>query len=190
MRSRHLISLIYLLTFQLLGSSSTQAVFQNLPDFGVMNNNDGDFMYPSMDPAVTTTFLNGRIDTLDGTPAKTFMLSIGSGSDILHYPTQVANNFGWRTTSLDNTSGWTNRVNFGEHYAQIGYDPFRVVAERVKSKGMFFIPSYRMNDAHFVLDPLDYPLTGEFWINNQDKILGTSPVAGYDYSNLLDFGRQ
>lgn len=179
-----------LIVLMSVGSLRAQIMRPPLPDFGVMNNNDGDFMYPSADPATTTSFLNGRIDTLIGTPAKTFMLSIGSGSDVLHYPTQVASNFGWHTTSVDNTAAWTARVNYGSHYAEIGYDPFRVVAERVKANGMYFIPSYRMNDAHFVVTPLDYPLTGEFWINNQDKTIGSSPVAGYDYSNLLDFGRQ
>ncbi|MDC0935364.1 hypothetical protein OAS39_03680 [Pirellulales bacterium] len=166
------------------------AVAQSLPDFGVMYNNDGDMSYPSMNTATATQILNDQVGTLAGTPVKTFMYSIGSGSDILHYPTTVANNFGWRTTSLDNTPEWTDRVNNGKHYAQVGFDPFRVVGEKAKSMGMYFIPSYRMNDDHFVVDPLDYPLTGEFWINNQDKTIGTSPVAGYDYSNLLAYSHQ
>ncbi|QDS99301.1 dockerin type I domain-containing protein [Adhaeretor mobilis] len=163
---------------------------QGLPDFGVMYNNDGDISYPSPDPAVATQFLESKFGAFANTPVQTVMYSIGSGSDVLHYPTQVANNFGWRITSVDNDPGWVDRVNNGKIYAQIDFDPIRVVGEKVKAMGKYFVPSYRMNDSHFVVDPLDYPLTGEFWINNQDKTIGSSPVAGYDYSNLLDYSHQ
>jgi len=162
---------------------------QPLPDFGVMYNNDGDIVYQQANTAQNTTTLNNMLTQLSGTPIKTVMWSIGSGSDILNYPTQVANTFGWRTTSVDNDQEWYARVNFGRAYAQQNYDPTMVVANRVKTMGKYFIPSYRMNDDHFVNTPLDYPLTGSFWLNNQDKTIGTSPVAGYDYSNLLDFAR-
>lgn len=161
-----------------------------LPNFGLMYNNDGDISYPSPDPSTATQLLQGYFGALANTPVKTVMYSIGSGSDVLHYPTNVANNFGWRTTSLDNDPDWVDRVTNGRIYAQAGFDPVRVVGEQVKSMGMYFIPSYRMNDDHFVVDPLDYPLTGEFWINNQDKTVGSSPVAGYDYSNLLNYAYQ
>jgi hypothetical protein len=164
-----------------------QAVAQPLPNFGVMYNNDGDISYPSPDPAIATQILNDQFGAFADTPVKTVMYGIGSGSDILHYPTQVANNFGWRTTSVDNTPAWSQRVNNGKIYAQVGFDPIRVVGEKVKSMGKYFVPSYRMNDDHFVTNPMDYPLTGEFWINNQDKTIGSSPVAGYDYSNLLNY---
>jgi hypothetical protein len=160
---------------------------QSLPDFGVMYNNDGDISYPSPDPVVATQILNEQFGSFANTPVKTVMYGIGSGSDILHYPTQVANNFGWRTTSVDNSPAWSQRVNNGKIYAQIGFDPIRVVGEKVKSMGKNFVPSYRMNDDHFVTNPLDYPLTGQFWIDNQDKTIGSSPVAGYDYSNLLSY---
>ncbi|MFA5688107.1 MAG: hypothetical protein WC959_03020 [Kiritimatiellales bacterium] len=62
-----------------------------------------------------------------------------------------------------------------------------VAAETVTEMGLYFVPSVRMNDSHFVSDPLNYPLTGKFWMENQDKTIGTSPVAGYDYSALLNF---
>lgn len=165
------------------------ACAQQLPDFGVMYNNDGDIDYQQLNTAQNTTTLNSMLTQLSGTPIKTVMWSIGSGSDILNYPTQVANTFGWRTTPYDNQADWYARVNYGRAYAQQNYDPTRVVGNRVKTMGKYFIPSYRMNDDHFVVDPYNYPLTGSFWLNNTDKTIGASPVAGYDYSNLLDFGR-
>jgi len=168
---------------------SLTARAQSLPDFGVMYNNDGDVVYQQANTAQNTVLLNNLLTQLSPTPIKTVMWSIGSGSDILNYPTQVANTFGWRTTSVDNQPDWYTRVNYGRLYAQQNYDPTRAVANRVKTMGKYFIPSYRMNDDHFVVNPLDYPLTGSFWLNNQDKTIGASPVAGYNYSNLLDFGR-
>jgi hypothetical protein len=45
-----------------------------------------------------------------------------------------------------------------------------------------------MNDAHFVADPYDYPLTGKFWLDHTDLTIKESPLSFKDnYSNLLDF---
>lgn len=158
-----------------------------LPDFGAMYNGDGDVMYGYADPAQNTTYINQLFEPLRNTPIKTIMWSIACGSDIMNYPTQVADNFGWRTTPYDNSPEWSNRVNFGRAWAQQGYDPVMVSANKVKSMGKYFVPSYRMNDDHFVVDPYNYPMTGSFWLSNTDKTIGSSPVAGYDYSNLLSY---
>ncbi len=158
-----------------------------LPDFGVLYNNDGDMSYASPDPNTATQILDSDFDALNGSAIKTVMYSIGSDSDIMHYPTQVANTFGWRTTPYDNDPEWANRVTDGRIYAQDNYDPVRVVGEKVKSMGMYFVPSYRMNGDDFLYDPQNSPLTGQFWLNNQDKTLGSSPVAGFDFSKQLNF---
>jgi len=170
-------------------AAAAPALGQPLPDFGVMYNNDGDVVYQQANTSQNTLTLNNMLTQLSIPSLKTVMWSIGSGSDILNYPTRVANTFGWRTTPYDNQPDWITRVNYGRTYAQQNYDPTRVVGNRVKTMGKFFIPSYRMNDDHFVGDPYNYPLTGSFWLNNTDKTIGASPVAGYDYSNLLDFAR-
>src|SRR5258706_9626378 len=47
-----------------------------------------------------------------------------------------------------------------------------------------------MNDMHFVVDPDNYPLTGEFWLSHRDLRIGRSPVAGWDYSNLFDYAHE
>ena len=46
-----------------------------------------------------------------------------------------------------------------------------------------------MNDDHFIFDPVDYPLTGKFWLDNHEQMkIGESPQpADEHYGNLLDF---
>ncbi len=158
-----------------------------LPDFGALYNGDGDVMYGYLNTTQNTTYIDNLFEPLRNTPIKTVSWSIACGSDIMNYPTQVANNFGWRTTSYDSSPDWANRISFGRAWAQQGYDPVMVTANKVKSMGKYFIPSYRMNDDHFVVDPYNYPLTGSFWLNNTNKTIGTSPMSGYDYSNLLSY---
>ncbi|HEV2295421.1 MAG TPA: hypothetical protein VGR35_16340 [Tepidisphaeraceae bacterium] len=159
-----------------------------LPDFGLMYNNDGDIMFAYENTSTNSHFLRSRLDGLKDTPIQTYMWCIGT--DVLHYPSQVGSTWGWRTTPYDDDPAWTKRINYGRSYVQQNYDPIQVVAEHVKSMGKYFIPSYRMNDDHFVVDPQNYPLTGKFWLDNQDKTIGTSPMQGYDYSNLLNYEHQ
>lgn len=163
---------------------------QPLPDFGLMYNNDGDVMFQFGHPATNTQILNNKLEALRDTPIKTFSWCVGT--DILHYPSQVGSTWGWRTTPYDDTPEWSFRVHYGRQFVQQDYDPIMAVAQKIKSMpgGRFFIPSYRMNDDHFVVDPQNYPMTGQFWLQNQDKTLGASPVAGYDYSNLLNYKYQ
>ncbi|WP_432799635.1 hypothetical protein [Poriferisphaera sp. WC338] len=175
--------IIYLASITQIAWAERPAV----PDFGVMHNSDGEVVYPYADLTQTTQHINNLLETLEDSPVQTFTWAIGSTSELLHYPTKVASNWGWRSTPSDDTPVWHDRVQHGRLYATQGYDPVRVVANKVKSMGRNFVPSYRMNDDHHVSDPYNFPATGEFWFNNQDKVIGSSPVAGYDYSNLLDF---
>jgi len=169
---------------------SADASAQALPDFGVIQNHDSDVLYGFLNPTLNTNYINNLLTHMNNGAIGTQMFSVGLGSDILHYPTQAGSNIGWRTTPLDNDPLWASRVNFGTSWVAQNYDPIRAAGNAVKAMGDYFIPSYRMNDDHFVTDPLNLPITGEFWINNQDKTIGSSPVAGYNYSNLLDFSYQ
>ena len=59
--------------------------------------------------------------------------------------------------------------------------------------GMRFFPSFRMNDDHFVFDPHEYPLTGQFWDKHQNLIIGLdrSPILSQKmYGNLFDFSHK
>lgn len=161
-----------------------------MPNFGVMLNDDGDHSYPDADPVKSLEGVRRMIGSLRDTPVRTLMYSIGAGSDILYYPTHVANTFGWRTTPLDDDPVWSDRVHRGRIAAQAGADPVRAAAEQAHAMGLRFVPSYRMNDAHFVIDPEHYPLTGKFWLEHRQFAIGQSPVAGWNYSALFDFSHE
>ena len=163
-----------------------------LPDFGVMLNDDGDLSFTSMDPKESVRNLKAQIDSLAGTSVRTLMWSVGAGSEILYYPTKVANVWGWRPVPEkyeQDFGSWTRKVQAG---MAAGVDPVRIAGERARSHGIRFVPSYRMNDDHFIFDPQNYPLTGKFWLDNQKTMtIGESPQpADPHYGNLLDFSHQ
>jgi hypothetical protein len=169
--------------------SATARATDRLPDFGVMLNDDGDLAFTSMDPRESVRNLLAQVDSLAGTPVKTLMWSVGAGSEILYYPTAVANVWGWRPIPEkyeQEFGSWARKVQAG---VAAGIDPIRIAGERAKAMGMYFVPSYRMNDDHFIFDPVDYPLTGKFWLDNHETMkIGESPQpADEHYGNLLDF---
>ncbi|MDZ4697755.1 MAG: hypothetical protein SGI86_21645 [Deltaproteobacteria bacterium] len=183
-------------------SCSVAAAQRPVPDFNVMLNDDGDLLFLNWEPQASVRSTRASIDALRGTPVKTLMLSVGAGSDILHYPTKVANIYGWRETR------WTKQFEKPAHEEEMWYprivkertaitagvDVFRVAGEHARAAGLRFFPSYRMNDDHFVFDPFEYPLTGEFWLNNHERLrMGeeNSPIESQKaYGQLLDFSHK
>ena len=147
-----------------------------LPDFGVLLNDDGDFSFTSLDPAESVRNLKAQVDSLAGTSVKTLTWSVGAGSEILYYPTKVANVWGWRPIpeKYEKAFGsWSRKAQAG---LAAGVDPIRVVGERAKALGIYFVPSYRMNDDHFIFDPMEYPLTGKFWLENK-ALMSTMAIS-------------
>lgn len=172
---------------------------RDIPDFGLIFNDDGDFSFVADDPQESVLHLESIVDSLVGTPVRTLVYSVGAGSDVLYYPTEVASVWGWRETKYDlmeqqegdEEGTWglrTRRIVAG---MEAGIDPIRVAGERARENGLYFLPSYRMNDDHFMFEPFDYPLTGEFWIeNHEDLIIGleNSPILSQElYGNLFDY---
>jgi hypothetical protein len=159
------------------------------PDFGLMLNSDGDLSFTEPEPAAAERALRQRVRALRDTPIKTLMYSVGAGSDVLYYPTKVASVWGWRATKYDEKKEWRQRIASIKAGMRAGVDPIRVAGEEAQRLGLFFVPSYRMNDSHFMTDPQEYPLTGEFWIKHGQRLrIGDSPIASRaEYGNLLDF---
>lgn len=165
---------------------------RDLPAFGLMLNDDGDLSFTGRTPQESVANLRAMIDSLAGTPVKTLMYSVAAGSDVLYYPTEVASVFGWRETKYDRDKRWAPRIVKIKAGIAAGVDPIRVAGERARQLGMFFVPSYRMNDSHFVSDPLHYPLTGAFWIKHHAQYrIGLSPITSRaSYRELLDFSHE
>jgi hypothetical protein len=177
----HLVSALLLLALPHLGAGE-------LP---LMQNLDGDLSFVGATPQASKEKLQKLIDDIAAGPAKTLMWSIGAGSDILYYQTKVASTWGWRPTKYDGTPEWGQRIKRCREATEAGLDAPRIVGERARERGLKFVPSYRMNDAHYCSDPLNYPLTGRFWMEHQNAALGVSPVAGWDgYKDLLDYARE
>ncbi len=157
---------------------------------GLMQNFDGDLSFTGTKPEQSQARLQQLIDDVARGPVKTLMYSIGAGSDILYYPTKVASTWGWRHTKYSDDPKWKTRIERCRAATEAGLDAPRIVGQRARERGLKFFPSYRMNDAHFTSDPLNYPLTGRFWMEHQDATIGKSPIAGYDgYRHLLNFAR-
>lgn len=159
-----------------------------LPDFGIMLNDDGDFSYTDRDLAQSEKNLRQMVRSLEGTPVRTFVYNVATGSDIMLYPTKVGSVYGWRQTAGDTKPPWDKRMPIFRAAAEAKVDAVRIAAEEAKTMGMYFIPSFRMNDAHFINDATNNPLTGKFWMDQHASFeLGSSPVTFTDYKYLLDY---
>ncbi len=157
----------------------------------LMQNLDGDLSFTGDTPEESKAKLEQLIDAIADGPATALMWSIGAGSDILYYQTQVASTWGWRRTKYHDDRKWGKRIERCRAATEAGLDAPRIAAERAKERGLAFYPSYRMNDAHYCSDPLHYPLTGCFWMENQDAGIGESPVPAFEgYKYLLNFARE
>ncbi len=157
----------------------------------IMQNLDGDLSFVGDTPAESQGRLEQLVDAIAAGPAKTLMWSIGAGSDILYYQTKVASTWGWRRTKHHDDPKWKKRIERCQRATEAGLDAPRIVGVRARERGLRFLPSYRMNDAHYCSDPLEHPLTGRFWMEHQDATIGATPVSGVEiYQHLLNFARE
>ena len=128
--------------------------------------------------------------TLADTPVKTLVYCLGMGGDLMLYDTKVASQVGWRKAPDEKPDSFmamrmeNARVCIGQ-----GADAVRTAGEEAKRIGLFFIPSLRMNDAHFMVHPEEHSMTGEFWFKHRDQYtLKDSPLSFQRaYGNLLDY---
>ncbi len=154
-----------------------------MPDFGLMFNCDGNAAFRGDTPSESVTLIKEWISELaNKTATKTFMFCTGV-SDVVYYPSRVANSFNWKDDE-------SNRYNKHIEAADKGIDMVRVAGEAAKSNGLLFFPSHRMNDNHFLRNPYTSVLTGEFWLKHRDSItIGTSPVHISNFSGLPDYSK-
>lgn len=160
------------------------------PDFGLILNEDGDLAFVSPDPKFSESLLREAVDAHAAIGVNTYVFCIGSGSDTLNYPTKVGSRLGWRETKYEKEDeNWRVRIESARACLDAGLDAVRIAGEQAKKNGMYFLPSLRMNDSHFMKDPFNYPLTGKFWMDNAKRYrIGESPLEWQkNYGNLLDY---
>ncbi|WP_414660302.1 hypothetical protein [Horticoccus sp. 23ND18S-11] len=160
------------------------------PDFGVVFNDDADLAFVVPDRAQSEALLRANVSALADTPVKTFVYCLGMGGDLLYYNTKVASPVGWRK-SPDETPGslMEKRMENARVCLAQGADAVRTAGEEAKRLGLRFIPSLRMNDAHFMANPDQHAMTSEFWFKHRERyIIKDSPLVFQKaYGNLLDY---
>jgi len=172
---------------------TTVAIARQVPDFGLITNADGDNAFRAETLEESQRLLRAEVDGNADVGVKTFCYSIASGSEIMLYPTKVGSTWGWRKTKDDEKPEWGPRIDRNRRNMEAGGDGPRTVGEQAKKRGMYFLPSQRMNDGHYCFGtpPEEYPLTGRFWLENRDLVIKDSPVkARPEYGQLLDYSQE
>ena len=76
----------------LVGITAVHAQKKNIAttksSFGVMLNEDGDFAFVDPDPRRAEQLLRANVDGHAALGIKTYIFSLGAGSDVLYYPTK------------------------------------------------------------------------------------------------------
>lgn len=138
--------------------------------------------------------LREKIGQIDTDAIGTLVYSVAVGSQVMSYPTTVstASRWNWRTISgIDSVNPWSWRMPWNNLGAANDWDAVQVAGAEAKSMGLYFMPAYRMNDVHFVHNPIPRPcdpeepyetfapegnpLTGQFWMENH----GPAPATDY-----------
>lgn len=173
-------------------SKNNDGEHKDKPSFGVIMNEDGDLAFVSPDPVIAERMLRTNVDGHARLGIDTYVFCVGSGSDVLYYPTKVSSEVGWRKTKYEKENAvWRIRTEAARKCIAAGLDAINIAGTQAKSNNMLFIPSLRMNDSHFIFDPYDYPLTGKFWLENTDLTIKNSPLSWEKkYGNLLNFLHQ
>ncbi|MEY4938355.1 MAG: hypothetical protein RIQ93_90 [Verrucomicrobiota bacterium] len=160
------------------------------PDFGVVFNDDADLAFLAPDRVQSERLLRANLGALADSPVKTLVYCLGMGGDLLYYNTEVASRVGWRK-SPDEVPGslMEKRMENARVCLAQGADAVRTAGETARSLGLRFIPSLRMNDAHFMVNPDQHSMTSEFWFKHRHEFtIKDSPLAFQPaYGNLLDF---
>jgi len=155
---------------------------REVPDFNVMNNDDGDWLCVSSDPEVSRRAMERAIDEVSGTAIKTHVQCVALGSDVMYYPTKVANIVGWGPLRKPQ-----EHVAKAKACIDAGLDPIRVVGERARKNGMKFVPSYRLNDAHFAREPEGHYATSKFWVDNHEKMALPNNRLDFSHPEVREF---
>lgn len=161
-----------------------------IPAFGVIYNDDADLAYVVPDRARSEALLRENITALEDTPVKTLVYCLGMGGDLMLYDTKVASQVGWRKAPDEKSDSFmamrmeNARVCIGQ-----GADAVRTAGEEAKRIGLFFVPSLRMNDAHFMGRPEEHSMTSAFWFKHRNQYtIKDSPLPFQPaYGNLLDY---
>lgn len=156
-------------------------------------NDDSGTRLACYEGAFTPRMVTDAVDAVVGT-AVTDVVFCVSYSYWGNYPSRVNPMPGWRDTPSAHSSPHYRRLyEFFRHVREHGWDIPKMVMDRAAKKGLGFLPSVRMNDAHFTqkVHPTEHPLTGQFWMEHQDLTLGPGQSGPWgDPQHYLDFAHE
>lgn len=179
-----------LFLFMLALTAGLRGAAASRPDFGLIFNDDADLAFVDPDRTKAEALLRANVASWGGSGIRTFVFCVGMGGDVLYYPTKVASRVGWRK-SPDEVPGSPieRRIAVIRACLDAGADAVRTAGEAARAAGLRFIPSLRMNDAHFMVDPDRHPMTSEFWFRHRAEYTIRDSPLGFQaaYGNLLDY---
>jgi hypothetical protein len=187
---RLLAPIVVVILASILPSTAADPVpTRSAPEFGIMLNDDGDHSFTDLDPQRSEAALRAKVRSLEGTAVKTLVYQIAAGSETMLYPTKVGSVWGWRKASGEGDPPWDKQMPYLRAAAANGLDAGRTAGQEAKAMGMYFMPGYRMNDAHFSSNPFEHPATGRFWLENHERFkIGQAPSERTEFlANLLDY---
>lgn len=116
------------------------------------------------------------VDEVADAGADTFLLC--QGGQTFYYPSNVGEYAG-QGASAKVRETWDasmrNRVENIEHFILQGLDPFTLLSERIKARGMEALFSFRLNEGHTV--PVDHPNIANFWREHPEwRLSDADPV--------------
>ena len=151
-------------------------------------NDDGDTCLSEYRGAFTPAMVTDAVDVLLGTPVTTLVYCV-SPADLVNFPSAVTEMPGWRRTASHQTGHYRRQYALYQHVREQGWDIPGMVMERAAAAGLEFIPSVRMNDAHFgqKAHPREHPWTSPFWLEHQDLAMGPAEFLFWGNEHLHDF---
>lgn len=160
--------------------------------FGLVFNHNGDLSFASANPTEAQQLLKKTVDYIHSLDIKTLVYSVGASSDVLYYPTKVANTLGWRATKSEQQNVAIKiKIENARACLSAGMDAIKTASIQAKKNNMLFIPSLRMNDSRFTFDPQNSPYTSKFWLDNTNLAIKNAPKPfNKEYANLLDYSHE
>lgn len=202
MAKGHLVGLLVIKTVMALvvacaSTGQPIAMAAEAPKSRFFYNDDGDRSIFLLKGSFHERQLHYPVDVLVGTGVTTLVYCANAGSDQAYYPSKVASALDWRMTECHSPDFkyplFPRLYSIGKLLREKKIDILGTIMRRAKEQGLEFVPTLRMNDAHFAqkVPPTEHPLTGEFWMKHQDLTIGTadSSVGGY-FGHMLDFTHQ
>ena len=136
-------------------------------------NDDGNTAMVLDGGPVERSLFTKHVNALEGAPITTYVLCVSDG-DTTCFPAQYASPYWWRDTPAGRQhKSYVRTMEIFRRIGEEGWDYPCMVMARALALGFRFIPSMRMNDAHYAqkIRPEDNPFTGKFRLEHPEMVI-------------------